>query len=342
MKTKLLTNKPLVVLLVSVLIFSTWPAFLHNDVTGTNPFIFTGSLLLGNAVASGLLLIIWQRRLLKWRSPINRLNLVKLVAKQIKTPIMLLAALAETSHLLFAAASQLVDTTVASVIHEASAPLLHMLVLIGLTTAGRRRYKRLKASSLALWLLAMVGMILVVIGASSPDPSNSQSLGLIVLGIVIALVSGLVSAGHAYQIRWGVNLRQQIAKASVAKTELATAQRDKLELGCIMLSYCLSAILVMVISYGIGFGLGADITLTSFSRIFITGALILFGGHLLSKWAYMRTPDLKIGALGYLTPLLALLWLVLFTEAGATSNLSLVTVGAIILVAANILLAKRT
>ena len=334
-------NKPSVVLLVSVLIFSIWPAFLHEQVTNTNPFMFSGSLLLGNAVASGWLLIIWRKRLLEKHRLSNKLNLSKLIWEQMKTPVMLLALLAETSHLLFAFASQLVDTTVASVIHEASVPLMHMLVLIGLTTAGKRRYHRLKASSLALWLLAMVGMILVVIGASGPDPTGQQSLGLVIFGIVLALVSGFISAGHAYQIRWGIKLRQQIAQASPARSELATTQRDKLELACIMLSYCLSALVVMVISYAVGFSLGAELELSSFSRIFLGGALILFSGHLLSKWAYMKTPDLKIGALGYLTPLIALGWLILFTDAGGGSNLSLVISGAVILVGANILLARN-
>ena len=344
---------------LSTLLFSTWPALLDNSLATTNPFVFNANLLTGKVVAVTAFLLIFFPSLLRWTDytdgPKKR-PFVSLTWELCRSRMMFWSVVANFAHMLFALSVRYIDTTVATIFHEAS-PILHMWLLAQLSkprtsssdelSREAQRYRKIGFASIALWMLALVGMAFVVAGSGSPDSETAESFTLAAFGVFLAAASGAAGALNAVHIRWGADLRRALnerqqeansSRRSPSNNAPIVAERDAIELACIMTCYGIAAAAMAPISYGFGFATGGSITSQSSVLMIAAGILIFFSGHLLARWSFMKTEDLSINAVGYATPLLALLWLALFTEIDKINNTDLVILGAGAILAANILL----
>lgn len=344
----------------STLLFSIWPAFLDESLADTNPFIFNAHLLLGKVLAVVLFLSIFHPNLLQWTHQVDDTKgrpFLQLTWRLCKTRIMFWCIIANAAHILFAYSVRYIDTTVATIFHEAS-PILHMWLIYKLSQPGKQskgsserrsaRYRKVGIVTIALWLIALIGMVLVVAGSGSADDETSRSVALSTLGVVLAAVSGVAGALNAVHLRWGADLRRKFNAWQARALEDAPhpdghqgppiAEQDAVELACIMTCYGIAALVMTPVSLAFGIATRGALIGDHFFVTVGAGAAIFFSGHLLARWAFMRTHDLAINAVGYATPLLALLWLSLFTSIDKITDPDLVVLGAGAILAANILL----
>lgn len=352
-------HRPLIAMSLSTLLFSLWPALLDSSLAVSNPFIFNANLLSGKVLAVAAFLLVFHPSLFRWTSRVDgqrKRPFIALTWELCRSPLMFWSVVANFAHLLFALSVRYVDTTIATIFHEAS-PILHMWLLAELSrprvhgndepSAETRRYSKIGFTSIALWILALIGMAFVVGGSGSADSATPESYTLASFGILLAVASGVAGALNAVHLRWGADLRRAmnewprptIPSPEQQNLDVPTiAERDSVELACIMTCYGIAAAAMMPISYAFGFATGGQSFSYSFLVTIGAGILVFFPGHLLARWSFMKTHDLSINAVGYATPLLALLWLSLFTEIDKINNADLVILGAGAILAANILL----
>ena len=344
---------------LSTLLFSAWPALLDSSLAVTNPFVFNANLLFGKVLAVAAFLVCVHPELLRWTCSVDgrqRRPFLVLAWRLCRSRLMFWSVMANSAHLLFALSIRHVDTTIATIFHESS-PILHMWLISRLSQPVAQnddspnedvsRYKAIGATTVALWVMALLGMAFVVGGSGSSASGATTSITFVVFGIVLAAASGVAGALNAVHFRWGADLRRDINEWQREQADSSNpirnagplvAERDSVELACIMTCYGIAAAAMAPVSFAAGSVTGGTF-LTSHAFLMIgAGCLVFFPGHLFARWSLMKTTDLSINAVGYATPVLALFWLVLFTEIGNIGNTDLVVLGAGAVLAANILL----
>ena len=256
----------------------------------------------------------------------------------------------------FAWATNFTETAIVSTIYE----LWPAIVVYWLIRLARRDHlyrnpgtkmvaTDLRASREQMILTALAGVGLVFMLGSQTGNTLPSPLGLFeyrnTLGICLAVVAAILSAlsviGSLY-LAEVVFYRVFDEPTGGPRGRANPAERGALEMrllfGLTLLGMVISRLLVLPVSLGVGLLLSDGVG--GISRRAIVGAVLLgvaqFGGTVLLRVGNIASNSPAVNALFFLTPLLALSWLML--EGISVERFDLFLIGAALIIAINILI----
>jgi drug/metabolite transporter (DMT)-like permease len=319
----------------AVMFFSTNALFVELTLGDNHPFLYNAAVWMGLFLGLAGVLLAFYRPVLA--EPVVRRVLYRRVVG-LKTDgvrrwdlvgMLMVMMVGRLAFAFFGWATQYVETATVSILHYMW-PVIFVLGLSRWDRSKRGRYRKVTALSWAGLALAFAGMAGVVIGTLGLDGIES-GWGR-VLGMVMAAMSAVLMAGT---IAFGYPLGAALASEINDKMGRRLDQH-RLEFSCLLFAYCVSALMAVVPNVLIGMGAGGRITWGSAAGAVAVG-LSFVPGAVLSRKAVLITPDLTITAIVYVSPVVGLLWLGLFTQI-TVARLDLLVLGAVVVAVANIML----
>ena len=319
----------------AVAFFSTNALFVEWTLGDNHPFLYNAAVWLGLSLGLGGVLWFFYRPILS--DPTVRRVLARRVAgleidgvrRWDLAGMLVVMAVGRLAFAFFGWATQYVETATVSIMHYMW-PVIFVLGLSRWDRSRRMRYRKVTALSWIGLILAFAGMAAVVIGTLGLD-GVEDGFGR-VWGMVMAIMSAVLMA---CTIAFGYPLGAALASEITGKIG-NRFDRHRLEFSCLLFVYCVSAIVAVTPNILVGLGTGGRITVASMGGAVAVG-LSFVPGAVLSRKAVLITPDLSVTALVYLSPVLGLVWLGLFTEI-TVARLDLLVLGAVVVAAANIML----
>ena len=194
-------------ILLSIIGFSSIPAFVSWSGGSEAPFLFNASLRIGHALGYLLFLLVFYVDLVFSRHVLStiwsRLFTWKLA--------LLLTAVAYFDLGLFALSSRFVDVSVTAVLFETST--IFIIYLMAWIFRKERRFRKLTPTMIPMLLLAFAGFVFVVASQSGGfGVVDGTDLPRLVIGISLAIIGALVSALSVFGFRWGANLSRELPR----------------------------------------------------------------------------------------------------------------------------------
>ena len=282
------------------------------------PFLFAAVMQVGGMIGYLLLLRGRYRSLLGgcYRSPEGN-DLVKDAIKcnlldfRGAGPLLVLGTLSGLDYVLFIYSTRFVDISIATVLFE-----LWPLFSIPLTAVLTRRKKRYAKITLGFMLLLSGGFAgaAFVIASQSGQLAGVGDLSSVdlVIGTLLALLSAFAVALAVCLFRWSEDLVERLPK----RVNKDRGQLD-LELFAVAVAIVITDVFSITMNGVAGIATGEILAPTHIWVGLLFGFFVYFLGSLAWRASNLLTGDLGINALTYFTPLLALVWLWVYS----TSNL---------------------
>ena len=320
---------PAVCMLIAVTAYSAIPILFKLGSAGESPFLFTGVWMAITGMGLGTTLLIVKRRFL------FRPDVVRDISARCKTWLMLVSLFTRCGFVLFALGLVFIDASMAAILY-ATSPLYFML-LMSFLFRGTKRYTPITWATLVFVILAIAGAALVILSHNdAPAPlreigSGFASIGTwfgVLLVVMAAVCQGTVAAGT---FKMGVSLAEKSShREGLNMAEFVFV----LLMNCVCLA--IGGIVLCLI------GIIASETLSPHQLLFaILGGLTFdLVGLVTFRVANLKTVNLGVNAIAFATPLVALIWLWMFSMLGV-SHLDYLFIGAMGIVASNLLINAR-
>ena len=242
------------------------------------------------------------------------------------------AVFGKFEYVFFAYAAQVMAIHAVTITYEIW-PIV-MILTMGVLFRGEETYKRTGIGTFLMLGLCLVGFALVVLpeGVGHTEVQHSVS-------IVLVLVAALVGGTHnAVIFKWGNVMGDVLGQF---RDQFRFPRGFESSSGSpVIFATVLAQGLVQVVCFSlclvIGFAIGERIEWFAFLISILGGFLVAGIGDVSFRIANSYTDNLGVNALSYLTPILALAWLALFSQA-EVSRLDYLLVGAIAVITANLL-----
>lgn len=307
-------SSPNLLMLGSALSLSLMPLAIDLSIGDSNPAWFSLFSVLGLVLGLGLYLPIAYRSQLglvrkglvrAWSGPRRRRLLIFML---------LLGAVVNFDYLVFAWASQRVDTAVVAVLFEtwpifyiASVSFCDRFGLASGNLRAARRYRPLTARQLVMIPVTTMGVGLVIYSATG---------GSLVVGggLTVALIGCLAAVGAAFltSLAWA----ETIWAAAVAVKAGPPGSKEAVVAGgaCVMVASLLTALIYLPVGLALGLAGGGWTAGSELVIGFGAGFVLLSASVICFRESNLRAKDLSVNALSAFGPVMALLWLFLFTD----------------------------
>ncbi len=282
-------------MLGAVVLYSTAPFVFAIGNSNNAPFLFAA--LIGfSSLISGSFFLVWFHQTKRENKTIKEtLNTIR---SKIYTKAFFWLSLDNFEFIFFAIALAYINVAVASILIA-----IQPIVTVAITAGLLKKHGRYKKITIQKWLL----FTLAFIGAGFVVGSQSESFAAIagdlfnpgaVIGISLVLISVLIgSAGSPYSLKLGIE----------ATKETCGGKNDELffSIAFLFVAWAVSSVLFFTIGVA---------TNESFADINIYPAIAFgaFGqllGSIFYRLAYLKTNNLGINSIRYLTPIITLVWL---------------------------------
>ena len=314
-------GRAILLMLVSVLVYSLAPLAVSWSGVSERPFLFSALLQAGGMLGYALLLGFAYRPLV-----LNRKVWSLVVRRLLRWP-MLAGSASGFDYALFVWSTRFVDVGVATVLFEVW-PLL-LVAATGWWFRSEGRFGRITLTMGLLLAGGLVGSALVVVsqgGLASVLPGSG-----VTLGIVLALGSAVAVALAAGLFRWGADLG--VAVAPYAGTRYGPVA---LEMFGIAAGIVVADLVAMAVNLAVGWAMGETLEWSDVALGLVGGVLVYTVASFAWRLANVLTDDLTVNGLAYLSPLLALGWLLAFWSV-SVARLDLLLAGAVVVVSCNLL-----
>ena len=314
-------------MLVVVLGISLVPLVFDLGQASERPFLFNAGWRLGVALGCLVCLAVFYRRLL-----LNR-AILSSVLHRLPRWALVLAALGNCEYMLFAWATQYMDIAAVTVIYEVWPILLILLVERLYRREGR--FRAVGGGTVSLLLIAFIGIVFVVVGQAGSigglSSNDGQNWGLIT-GLALAVGAALLAPLMAFGFRWGSDLAAELASSSSDHES-----KPSLEMFCAIVAFLVSSSGAAVFNTGAGLISGETIGLRVLTISVVGGALTNAIAGIAWRKVNFTTTNLGINALAYMTPVVSLSFLAMFSQVEIPRPDYLV-IGMVAVVAANLLI----
>lgn len=245
-------------------------------------------------------------------------------------------------YVVFAWATVYIDTAVASSLFELW-PILWMLSMLYI---DRRRHGtddyRIVPSSTKLLMILGAGAITLIIYSTATPESSGHALSLPIAGIALGILAPLVGALGTFYFLSADRIMFGAARNSENDWDLwmSSENRQQIEESIVqtlaVIARVCAAPVVILLSVLEG-GFPSALVSRSFAGGLLCGLLLNGPGNLLLVKGHVVTSRREIISLQYLSPVLALFWLSLFTDIDVT-RLDFLIFGTVSIVALNMLI----
>ena len=321
---------PAFYMMIAVVAFSAFPVLLHLGRADASPFLFAGIRQISIAVGVVLLILA-----LKERLPVN-LPTIKDLKSHCKSKLVLalmfVSIVGHGGSGLFALGLSYVDVSIAALLYE-TWPLFLMLIMAFLFKGGER-YRPITLSVLIFVVMAMAGVALVILSHNdTPQPlweigTNTTSSGTRI-GVVLVLMGAIITAAQgACTLKIGTLL---------AVKHLNTKNHETAEILFVMVITCLGVLIAGGLLCLIGVVESETISSHQLIYAVTSGLFVNLVGMVAWRMANLKTKNLGVNALAYTTPLVALIWIWMFSVLDVP-HLDYLIIGAMGVAAANLLI----
>ncbi len=312
----------------AVAVYSTIPLMIAVSGGIVSPFLFNSGWKLGLGAGYVLFLLIWHRRLVQSGAVLN------LLRRRILCWAFVPVLFNNFELALFSLSARYLDISVVAVIYE-----LYHAGVIGLMAYLFRhegRHLRVTFSTVFLMLLGMVGVGFVVFAQTGTFGSLGEAgAGALLWGLGLSGASVAAAACAAFAFRWGSDLGDELVGLGLAERGSGS------DVFCVVAVTIVANAVSIPLNLVLGFVLGeAPVS----GAVLWTLGLAALGGLFLNSapsvfWrkANLMARNLGVNALGYVTPVGSLLWLLAFGFVGVSEWRYLV-VGTGLLVMVNVLI----
>ena len=307
----------------AVILFSLFPALIGLAKVNS-PYLFASAWRVGVLVGYGAFLLVGYRDLTFSRA------VWRVVWSRTASWAMLFWVFAFFDIPLYALSAGTIDVAATAVLYEVWPVML--ILLMGWLFRGEGRYLKIGPFTLFAFLLAVVGVALVITsqvgGLGRLRDLGGSSAGNVALGVSLAFGAAAMTALSGVGFRWGADTAR----------ELPTSRRHdraSLEVFSVVAGSLVGCALSIPVMGGIGLGRSEPVEYGPLAYALIGGPLITALPSILWRKAMLITNNLGVGVLMYLTPLAGLCWLLALSLVGST-DITLLAFGAVVIVAANI------
>lgn len=312
-------------MLAAVAGYSVIPLLVALSEGSQSPFLFNAGLTLGVGIGQAVFLWFVFRKVLF--SP----SVLPMVWRKIFSFSMFLIVVHRFEYGLFALSTRFIDVSVASAIFEIW-PVTSLLLMAYLFR-NEGRYKEITPGKLMLLGLAFVGFLFVA-GSQTGEFLNWIGVGFLEtgIGLVLVLLAVAVASFVAFTFRWGEDFRRELPSALVDGEN-----GMMLEISCVILASCIGALISAALNLVVGVGIGESMSANA-AVAAVTGGALAYGlANITYRTSIVLTDDLGINAMLYVTPVVALFWLFVFSQVNV-ARLDFLIIGAAVVIIANLLI----
>lgn len=331
------SRRVLVLMAATILLYSWVPPAIDIGAANSNPVLFGGAIVAGQA-AGALLYIYFRARGLLTDSQIR-----SVVWRHVLSFTTILIVANSVQSVLFVYSTRLVDTAVTSLLELHPIIYIYLMARYVKDRDGGRRYAKITPRTVLLLIVALMGVTFVTLG-SRP---NAALAGLDTIawtvGLLLALASAIFRSLAAFTFKWGTDLHREVEKLRDSK-DAPHVHTSVSEMDCVMFAYFLGNALASIVSVVVGFafpfrlgGIQISFSLLPILVAFLIGFVLFVPGNICFRKANLITNNVSINALLYFTPFVSVLWLYLFTTI-EIPHPDLMAIGAAAIVSANVLL----
>ncbi len=328
------TRRAVGFMLLSVLGYSLIPLVIELGAGNSNPFHINIGFRVGVVLTSVSYLLLRHRNLF-----LNR-HAIRLVPRWLLKWSTILLVLPSLDYAFFAWSLRYVDSIVTVLFYELWALWFILIMARLFRTTTDTPISRYSETHYATWVLGayiLVGFVFVTYGSvgTLPQVINSQLFA----GLLLATLAGLVGGISGYGFRWASDVRSQLP-SHIAPPG---GERDSAELALTVFVQFVSAALSIPLSVllswplGIASGEGSDSLAVVPLLISVGGGIIVALSGLCWKFANLKTIELDINLMYYLTPVFAIAWLWWQSDI-QIARLDFVAIGATAILSGNLLL----
>ena len=310
-------------MLLAVIGFSLTPLLIAWGSGVSNPFLFNSGWRIGVVVGCLVFLAI------SFRKMVTDQQVWLTIRRRTISWALFFGTISYFERAFFAWSTQFIDISVTAILYE-----FWPLFVIFLTARLFRqegRYQRITLRTLLLLLLCFIGFTFVVLSqVTGITEFQGQGLRRLALGVVLALFSAFLVSLTAFSFRWGADLAEELKQGD-------DDSKEPLELFGVVLGIVISSLVAIPSSALIGISSGEILSLNGLAISVLGGIFAGSFASIIWRKANLLTHNLGINAIAYLTPILALLWLLLASRVNVP-RLDFLVIGTAAIVAANLLI----
>ena len=304
---------------VTVLFFSLSPLLIVFSGASSLPFLFGAVMQVGGLAGYLVLLSARYCGLLSQRS-IRDVIWCHLLDFRRAGTLLFLGTLSCLDYALFIYSTRFIDISVATVLFE-----MWPLVSIPLTAAlaGKHgRYARITPTTMLLLGGGFAGAAFVMVSQTGHFRGYGMgSTSDLALGFSLAVLSAVSVALSVCLFRWSEDLVDRLPEHVKAGRS-----RLNLEIFAVAVSIVVADCFAVALNGVIGIATGEALGLVHLGVGIVAGLLMYTLGSVAWRAANFVTLDLGINALGYFTPLVALVWLWVYSNTGLPGHDSILAV----------------
>ena len=311
---------------MAVVSFSAFPVLFKLGGADVSPFLFTGVYQASIGIGMGAVILLLYRKLLLM--PAVR----KDIGSQCQTWLMFISVIGFCGFALFALGLVFIDVSIAAILYEIW-PLFLMLIIARLFNDSER-YRPITGGTLIYLVPAILGVALVVLSQNdSPQLLPGTGVDWIsfrtLLGIILVLMAVLCQAAHG-----GGTLK---LGTLLAKRHSHTKNQEAGEIVFVMVMTCIGQTIAGGVLFAIGLILSETLSMHQFWYAILSGFVVTSIGTVAFRFANLKTDNLGVNAIAFATPMVALIWLWMFSILGV-AHLDYLIIGAMGIVASNLLI----
>ena len=286
-----------VYMLIAVSAFSTTPLLHEFGNASHSPFLFAGLNQGSLGLALGCVFLAFNRKL------VTRPDVASGLGTAMKSGLMIVSVLGHCGFALFALGLVYVNTSVAAVLFN-TWPLFMILAMSWLFR-GSARYSYIATSVLVVVPVGLVGVAFAVISHSNvPQPFLALSDVLAtpgtMLGVFLVLVAAACEATRGCAIWLG-------ARVAVDHSPIENRHAHEIVFAIVLSSASLVAAGFILCLVGLAWG--ERLTLHQLSYAVLGGVFISTMGTAAFRVANLKTRELGVNAIGFVKPLMSMMWL---------------------------------
>ena len=317
---------PAVYMMTAVICYSAFPALFALGNAGESPFLFTGVRQFSTGIAMCAFALLIRGKFL--RRPKVRKDIA---SHSLKLP-MLLTIFGYFGFVSFALAIAFVDISVAAILYETSTFFLILLVAFLFRSSGR--YRANLTGTLVFLLPALAGCALVILSQNEtpqllPATGEVFSNLKVIFGVFLALLAGLcASLSSACTLKMGESIADK-------HDESKKGGMEEVAIAVVMTSICMA--IAGVVSCVVGLAVSETLSSHQIAYAVASGLVVNSIAVITFRIANLKTSDLGVNAIAFATPLVALVWIWIFSTLDVP-HVDYLIIGAMGITAANLLI----
>ena len=325
-------NRPAAgLMLLSALCYSFIPLMLVYFGGGDAPFLFNAIYRFGGVIGAVLFLGV------RYRDLLFDCQVVAFVRGAVFHPRFLWVIIPYFSFTAFAWSIRYIDVALTTIMQE-----IWPVFFILLTDRLLRREGRFDPPTVGQLFLVLVGfggfsfVVFSQAGFSGALGDNAW------IGVLLALAAALMASATSYNYRWAYDSLYGLVAEGV-RVVSGGDEDGRLLFFFLMVAFATGSLVSAVLNLipgmffeevGVESGIGWSVFLVG---VLAGGVFLDAGGTVFNRLANLKTTNLGINALGYATPVIALVWLFLFSDVVA-ERVDYLVIGATAIVTANLLI----